>query len=67
MRTPQQEAISRGMKAWWARRRREDYAWQDDAIASYSYALHMKALAIGSKRFKTISEMYWQERHGIIP
>lgn len=43
------------------------YNWQSDAIASYAYALHMKALAIGSKRFTTIPEMYWQEQHGVTP
>ena len=38
-----------------------------DAKACYEYALYMKALAIGSRRFQTVSEMYWQEMHGVIP
>lgn len=43
------------------------YDWRADAIACYHLALRMKALAIGSMRFSTIPEMYWQERHGVIP
>lgn len=43
------------------------YDWRQDAIDSYHLALHLKALAIGAKRFSTISEMYFQESHGVIP
>lgn len=42
------------------------YSWRADAIASFTYALRMKALAIGSRRFETLPEMYWQEAHGQI-
>lgn len=42
------------------------YDWRADALASYTYALRMKALAIGSIRFATLPEMYWQEHHGVI-
>ncbi len=43
------------------------YDWKADAIASYTLALRMIALQIGTRRFATIPEMYWQERHGVIP
>lgn len=43
------------------------YDWQQDALASYTYALRMLALKIGSRRFETLPEMYWQESHGVIP
>ena len=47
--------------------RRMTYDWQADSRANYLYALRMMALSIGSLRFKTIYEMYWQEQHGVIP
>ena len=43
------------------------YDWQKDAIDCYTLALRLIALRIGSVQFKTISEMYWQEAHGIVP
>jgi hypothetical protein len=43
------------------------YDWRKDAIDSFHLALHFKALALGAKRFSTISEMYHQESHGVIP
>lgn len=43
------------------------YDWRQDALDCYHLALRMKALAIGARRFETISEMYWCERHGVIP
>lgn len=43
------------------------YDWRKDAINCYTLALRMIALRIGSTRFKTIPEMYWQEQHGVIP
>lgn len=45
----------------------DTYRWRTDAFDSYTYALRMKALAIGSRRFATLPEMYWQESHGQIP
>lgn len=42
------------------------YDWRQDAINSYTLALRMIALRIGSARFKTLPEMYWQEAHGVI-
>lgn len=44
-----------------------DYNWRVDAYHSYLLAIHLKALAIGAKQFQTISEMYFQESHGVIP
>lgn len=43
------------------------YDWRKDAIDSFHFALHMKALQIGAKRFSTVSEMYWVELNGSIP
>lgn len=43
------------------------YDWRRDAIDCYHLALHLKALALGAKRFQTIPEMYHQESHGVIP
>ena len=43
------------------------YDWQADALASWAFAIRMKALAIGSRRFQTLFEMYWQEANGVIP
>ena len=43
-----------------------DYNWRLDAYGSYLFALRMKALALGSRRFETLPEMYWQEAHGQI-
>lgn len=43
------------------------YDWRKDALDSFHLALHFKALAIGAKRFSNISEMYFQESHGVIP
>ena len=42
------------------------YDWQADFGASYTYAVRMKALAGGFRRFETLPEMYWQESHGVI-
>lgn len=42
------------------------YDWRQDAIACYMLALRMMALRKGSVQFKTLPEMYWQERHGVI-
>lgn len=41
--------------------------WRQDALDSYHLALRMIALRIGSRRFETLPEMYWQEAHGVIP
>ena len=38
-----------------------------DAYLSWAYAIRMMALRIGSRRFETLPEMYWQEQHGLIP
>ena len=43
------------------------YDWHQDALACFHLAIRLKALAIGSIRFQTIPEMYWQESHGVIP
>lgn len=43
------------------------YDWRTDSIRSWQYALHMLALACGSRRFTTCAELYWQEQHGVIP
>lgn len=43
------------------------YDWRIDAIACFYFALRMKALRIGSRRFETLPEMYWIEQHGGIP
>lgn len=43
------------------------YDWQADAKACYELALRMIALRRGSRQFKTLPEMYWQEAHGVIP
>lgn len=43
------------------------YDWRSDAIASYGLAMRLKALAIGSRCFQTIPELYWQELNGAIP
>jgi len=43
------------------------YDWNADAVACYTLALRMIALRMGIRRFETIPEMYWQERHGVIP
>jgi len=43
------------------------YDWRRDAIDCYTLALRMIALRLGVVRFKTIPEMYWQERSGVIP
>lgn len=43
------------------------YDWHSDSIASYALAMRLKALAIGSRRFQTIPELYWQEQNGAIP
>jgi hypothetical protein len=45
----------------------EDYDCKRDGIDSYHLALRMISLRIGSRRFETLPEMYWQERHGVIP
>jgi len=45
----------------------QPYNWQRDAIDCYHLALRMIALRIGSRRFETLPEMYWQESHGVIP
>jgi hypothetical protein len=43
------------------------YDWRQDAYGSWQHAIRMMALSIGSVRFSTLPEMYWQERHGVIP
>ena len=43
-----------------------DYNWRLDAYCSYLFALRMMALAVGSRLFETLPEMYWQEQHGLI-
>jgi hypothetical protein len=43
------------------------YPWRIDAYRCYLLALRMKALAIGSIRPTTPAELYWAERHGVIP
>ena len=43
------------------------YEWQQDAWGSWQYAMRMMALSVGSIRFQTIPELYWQEQHGVIP
>ena len=43
-----------------------DYNWRLDAYGSYLFALRMMALAVGSRLFETLPEMYWQEQHGLI-
>lgn len=43
------------------------YDWRKDAIDSFHFALHMKALAIGAKRPATVAEFYYCESHGVIP
>ena len=43
------------------------YDWRSDAMACYTLALRLVALRLGSRRFETIPEMYWCERHGVIP
>ena len=43
------------------------YDWRSDALASYTLAMRLKALAVGSRPFQTIPEMYWQELNGVIP
>jgi len=45
----------------------QDYDYKRDGIDSYHLALRMISLRIGSRRFETLPEMYWQERHGVIP
>jgi hypothetical protein len=44
-----------------------DYPWRHDAYRCYLLALRMKALAIGSIQPTTPAELYWAERHGVIP
>lgn len=44
-----------------------DYSWRVDAYHCYLLALHMKALAKGSRRPATVAELYWCEMHGVIP
>lgn len=42
--------------------------WEtEDAWASYKLAQRLISLRIGARRFSTISEMYFQESHGVIP
>ena len=43
------------------------YDWQADAIGSWLFYLRMRALAIGSRRFETVTEMYFVESRGGIP
>lgn len=43
------------------------YSWSDDGYRSWSFAISMKALEIGSRRFETLFEMYWVESLGGIP
>jgi hypothetical protein len=43
------------------------YDWNADALTCFYLALRFKALAIGAVQFRTLPELYWQERHGVIP
>jgi hypothetical protein len=43
------------------------YCWQTDAKSSYETALYFIALRLGSRRFKTLPDMYWLEGQGLIP
>lgn len=43
------------------------YDWQQDSRDSWALAIRYKALAIGSRHFETIPEMYYQESKGVIP
>lgn len=38
-----------------------------DGRDSYTYALRMIALRIGSRRFETLPELYYVESFGLIP
>lgn len=42
------------------------YSFMADFAASYTFALRMIALRIGSVRFSTIEEMYWLEGQGMV-
>lgn len=44
-----------------------EYDWERDAIKCYTLAIRMISLRLGSRRFETLPEMYWQEQHGVIP
>lgn len=44
-----------------------DYNWRLDAYHSYLLAMELKALAVGSRRPRTVWEVYWCELHGVIP
>jgi len=43
------------------------YCGHADAYASWRYAIHMLSLAVGSRRFETLAELYWIESQGGIP
>lgn len=48
---------------------REDarYSWSLDGYRSWAFAISMKALEAGSRRFASLWEMYWVESQGGIP
>lgn len=43
------------------------YDWRADAYGSWQFYCRMMALAIGSRRFETVWEMYFVESRGGIP
>lgn len=43
------------------------YDWRADALGSWQFWCRMMALAMGSRRFETLPEMYFQESRGVIP
>ena len=43
------------------------YHWETDAKRCYDTALYFIALRLGSRRFRTLPEMYWLESKGLIP
>jgi hypothetical protein len=44
-----------------------DYPWRIDAYRCYLLAIRLKSIAIGATRPATPNELYWAERHGVIP
>ena len=43
------------------------YDWRTDSYRSWEFYLRMMALAVGSRRFETLPEMYFAESRGLIP
>lgn len=43
------------------------FDWRADALASWTLAIRMMALAVGSVSFQTVTEMYFVESRGGIP